>query len=89
MENKELVGSVRKNTMENVQVHVQRYQGITFVDARVWLKGFSADPRTVIATRKGLCLRPEVVKQLLPILAEAQARAEALEQEGPGKGGSS
>jgi hypothetical protein len=75
MKNRELVGSIKKNFMETLKVHVFRYQGKVYVDARIFVNDAS-DPEVVIATKKGLCLRPEVVKELLPILAEAQAKAE-------------
>lgn len=75
MEDRGLVGSVRKNFQETVEVHVSEYQSKVYVDVRTFIKDFM-NPKVVIATKKGLCLRPELVKELLPILAKAQAKAE-------------
>lgn len=79
MEKNELIGSVRKNAMENIRVHVRKYRGGIYVDVRVWVQDFREDAKAPIATKKGLCLRPEVVRKLLPLLSEALAKAEALD----------
>jgi len=82
-----LIGSVRKNARESLQVHVQEYRGAIYVDARVWFQDPGGNPPTLIATKKGLCLRPELVKELLPLLAEATAKAETLDPNDLDKGG--
>ena len=79
MEKPELIGSVRKNKMESLQVHVREFRGEIYVDARVWILDPTGDPTSMIATKKGLCLRPDVIKGLLPLFTEAVARAEALD----------
>ena len=75
MKNREFVGRVEKNSIETVKVHVSKYQGEVYVDVRVFIND-ALGPGGMIATKKGLCLRPETVKALLPILSEAQSKAE-------------
>ena len=72
-DDRELVGEVSKNTLEVVKVHVSRFRGRAYVDARI----FAQDQTASVATKKGLCLAPDVMLELLPLLAKAQERAAA------------
>jgi hypothetical protein len=73
------IGFISKNRSEKVKVQVVEYKGWVCIDFRVWLQGSHEDAGATIATKKGLCLRPEVVRELLPLLSEALAKAEALD----------
>ncbi len=75
MDEKEFIGEVSKNSQEMVKVHVQTYKGKPYVDARIFIQG---DDGSVIATKKGLCLSPDVCLEVLPLLSEAQEKAAAI-----------
>jgi len=77
-DSKELVGEVSKNSLETVKVHVSRFKGKVYVDARLFVQDNAADPNAVIATKKGLCLTPDLMLELIPLLAKAQERAAEL-----------
>lgn len=66
----ELVAVVRKNSREEIRVTRRTWQGHDLVDARVF--EFPADGGgDGTATRKGLSLRVETWRELLPVLSEA------------------
>ena len=77
-DDKELIGEVAKNSLETVKVHVSRFKGKVYVDARIFAQDDPKEPTATIATKKGLCLTPDLMLELLPILAKAQERAAAL-----------
>ena len=77
-ERKELIGEVSKNSLETVKVQVSEYKGKIYVDARIFVQDDPSKPGVVIATKKGLCLSPDLVLELIPLLAKAQERAVAL-----------
>lgn len=74
-DSKELIGEVSKNSQEVVKIHVSTFKGKLYVDARIFVKDEGKDPGVVIATKKGLCLTPDLVLELLPLLARARERA--------------
>jgi len=78
-DDKELIGEVAKSSVEVVKVHVSRFRGKVYVDARIFVQDDASKPGVVIATKKGLCLAPDVLLELLPLLAEAQRRAAEVE----------
>lgn len=76
-DDREFIGEVSKNSMETVKVHISRFKGKVYVDARVFTMddaGSGAEGPT-IATKKGLCLSPDVMLELLPLLSQAQEMA--------------
>jgi hypothetical protein len=75
---KELIGEVSKNSLETVKVHVSRFRGKVYVDARLFVQDNAADPNAIIATKKGICLSPDLMLELLPLLSQAQERAAEL-----------
>ncbi|MGA2533829.1 MAG: transcriptional coactivator p15/PC4 family protein [Candidatus Aminicenantales bacterium] len=79
---KELIGEVSKNSLETVKVHVSWFRGKVYVDARVYVQDKPTDPTAVIATKKGLCLSPDLVTELLPLLARAMEVAKKDERGG-------
>lgn len=61
-----LLGDVQRNQDQVVRVIRRQYKGETFVDARVFVRpSQGGEP---FATHKGLCLRPAVWREILPIL---------------------
>lgn len=62
------LGRVRKNAGEELVVQATRYGGHDLIDLRAFAKTATGD---LTPTRKGLCLRPEVWAEVLPILEEA------------------
>lgn len=77
-ERKELIGEVSKNSLETVKVQVSEYKGKVYVDARIFVQDNANDPGVVIATKKGLCLSPDLMLELIPLLSKAQERAAEL-----------
>lgn len=77
-ERRELIGEVNKNSLESVKVHVSEYKGKVYVDARIFVQDSPTDPTAVIATKKGLCLSPDLMLELIPLLSKAQERAALL-----------
>lgn len=78
-----LVATLPKNSREEIQVRCREYEGIPLVDVRVFTKpavpGEPAKP-----TKKGLSLRPETWRELLPHLAVALGDGAGPEPEGEG-----
>jgi hypothetical protein len=72
---KELIGKVSKNSQEVVKVHVSRFKGKVYMDARSFVQDEGKNPGVIIATKKGVCLSPDFVLERLPLLSKAQARA--------------
>ena len=67
-----VVATVPKNAREELRVTVGEYQGIPLVDVRVW--ALPAVPGGEgAATKKGLSLRPDTWRELLPEIAKALA----------------
>lgn len=58
--------AIRKNATEAVVVRPTEFNGIALVDARVWIADAQGKPET--PTKKGLCLRPETWRELLPVI---------------------
>ena len=77
-DSKELIGEVAKNSLETVKVQVSEYKGKVYVDVRIFVQDNANDPSVTIATKKGLCLAPDVMLELIPLLAKAQERAAEL-----------
>ena len=77
-DDKELIGEVAKSSVEVVKVHVSRFRGKVYVDARSFVQDAGKDLGIVIATKKGLCLSPDLMLELIPLLAKAQERAAEL-----------
>ncbi len=67
-----VVATIPKNAREELRVTVGEYQGIPLVDVRVW--ALPAVPGGEgAATKKGLSLRPDTWRELLPEIAKALA----------------
>ena len=77
-DDKELIGEVAKSSVEVVKVHVSRFKGKVYVDARSFVQDEGKNPGVVIATKKGLCLSPDLMLELIPLLSKAQERAAEL-----------
>jgi len=61
-----------------VKVQISEYKGKVYVDARIFVQDDPQAPDVVIATKKGLCLTPDLMLELLPLLSKAQERAAEL-----------
>ena len=59
---------VRKNAGEVIRIEAKRYEGTDLVDVRVW---YEAADGEVKPTRKGLSLRPETWREVLPAVEAA------------------
>ena len=80
-ESKELIGEVNKKSQEIVKVHISTFRGKVYVDVRTFVQDEGKDPGVVIPTKKGLCLTPVLMLELLLILTTAQKRAAELSGE--------
>lgn len=76
----EVLAEVEKNSREVIRIQREVYRGIPLLDLRVWVPtgnyGEELQP-----TRKGVCLRPETWRDLLPELQAAIAESEEPEVE--------
>ena len=61
----EPVARVKKNAVEEVRVAWSDFNGGTYLDVRV----YTTDGPEPKPTKKGLCLTPEVWRELLPVIA--------------------
>ena len=67
-----VVATIPKNAREELRVSLTEYQGIPLVDVRAW--ALPAVPGGEgAATKKGLSLRPDTWRELLPEIAKALA----------------
>jgi len=57
-----------KNAMERVQVVAKTYKGKPYIDARIF---FQADDGEWRPTPKGLCLAPDLARQVAAAMAKA------------------
>ena len=64
-----MIGEIRKNSREVVRVQPTEYGGHQLVDCRVWIVDTTDGQET--PTKKGLCLRPEQWRELVPLLQAA------------------
>ena len=71
----ELIGEVSKNSQEVVKIHISTFKDKFYVDARIFVHAVGKDPGVEIATKRGLCLTPDLVLELLPLLVRARERA--------------
>ena len=61
---------LRKNAQEVIRVERTTYKGNDLVDVRCWLPGLTAGSDTM-PTKKGLSLRPELWRELIPLVERA------------------
>lgn len=66
--------SFAKNRLETVHVRLDRYQGVAFVDIRLFTVA-DGEPK---ATKKGLALRPMLIPELIAALQAAEVKAREL-----------
>lgn len=66
------LGRVRKNASEELVLQATRFGGHDLIDLRAFAKTATGE---LTPTKKGLCLRPEVWAEVLPILREALGEA--------------
>jgi len=71
-----LVGNVRKNKEQTIEVSWGEFQGHAYVYWRINRLGEQIDP-----DKKGICLRADTVKQIIPLLEKAAQIAGERESE--------
>jgi hypothetical protein len=67
----QLIATFSKNARERIEIRLREYQGRPFVDVRVFYK----DGDQYKPTRKGIAIRPNLLRQVLDGLAQAEASA--------------
>lgn len=72
--NRELIGEFRKNSREWVKVQLSLFTGKLYVDIRIFVQGPGKEPAFETATKKGICLAPDLILALIPLLKRAQER---------------
>jgi hypothetical protein len=72
----QLIASVTKNARERIEIRLREYEGYPFVDLRV----FYEDGAEYKPTRKGLGIRPNLIRAVIEglELAEGEARVAGL-----------
>lgn len=68
MEDRKLVGEIFKNSLEVIRVYSYCWKGQDLIDARVWYVKDPTDSENAVATKKGLCIRPDSLPELISIL---------------------
>lgn len=68
-----LIGSVRRNSQERLQVALSEYRGSPFIDVRIFADLGDGEPQP---TRKGITVRPDRLADLIDTLEDARAEAE-------------
>jgi len=71
MENRKLISEFHKNSLEVIRVYSYQWKGQDLIDARVWVLKDATDPESAVATKKGLCIRPDSLPELIAILQKA------------------
>jgi len=66
------VHTFKKNTVEEVRVFFSEYKGHELINIRIF---FEAEPDKWIATKKGICLSPELLPELEKALAALKKAA--------------
>lgn len=84
-ERETIVGEVRKSTAEIVRVSVGEFKGRVYCHARIWAKeeGGTDEAKPTV---KGLTIRPDVLRELLPLLKTAVDAAEKMDEGDEGSG---
>ncbi len=59
---------IRKNASEVIRIEWDEYQGVELLHVRVWYDDGTGDYKP---SRKGLSLRPETWREILPSIQEA------------------
>lgn len=63
----EAITALKKNATEEVRVRWSDFHGGRYLDARV----FATDGAEPVPTKKGLCLSPDLWRELLPMIEAA------------------
>ena len=68
------IGTLRKNSQEDIAVSLRTYKGSRFVDLRVKARRGDGEP---MPTVKGVTIRPDALPQIIELLRQAHAAAMA------------
>jgi len=66
------IAKIQKNSMEEIRIALQEYEGENLIDMRVWVE---VDGEW-IRTRKGLCIRLDLVPELIKALEKVKKQTE-------------
>jgi len=67
-----IISEFNKNSVEIVKVSIVEFNGSPYVDARIWFLNKPGEPGSEVATKKGICLSPDLLPKLIKALQEAQ-----------------
>lgn len=70
------IGTISKNSMDEVRVTLDQFRGAHLVDIRIF-SAFTA-AKIPMATKKGVSLKVDLLPDLVKVLTEAEAKARAL-----------
>lgn len=65
------IGSIQKNSQEEIRVTIQNFQGTDIIDLRTFWQNAEGD---WIPTRKGICLTSHVVENVIKLLQKASKK---------------
>lgn len=63
-----VIAKIQKNSIEEIRIELQKYEGYKVIDIRVWAEIDYA----MVRTRKGLCIQLELLLELIKALEKVQ-----------------
>jgi len=89
-----LVSTFKKNPLDEVRVCLSKFDSGLFFDLRIWVPDKDSEDGEMVATRKGICLRYDLLEDTIKALEKARdsigkspvALSETRSLEGQGKG---
>lgn len=67
------ISTIEKNANEEIRVSLTEFKGHDLIDIRVYAT--PAATGEAVPTRKGLCVKPELLSDLIAALQDAEAQA--------------
>ena len=82
MEKHRVIEEIKKNQQETVRVCLQTWNGRDYIDIRVWIAEKEGQNEVMVATRKGVTVKVELLPKLIAALEKARKE---IDGEGGGK----
>lgn len=67
------LGTVQKNSREEIRIHLEQFRGHEIVNIRVW---FEADDGEMRPSKKGLAFRVDLLPEIMNALTQVEARTQ-------------
>ena len=69
------IGVVEKSSMDQIRVAIRFFENKRYIDVRTFIKD---DRGQWLPTKKGITLQPDTLRELIPLLNQADARYDAV-----------